>query len=284
MGLSVHLTLVGSGNVGAATEAVRAVFDRYDRTFSRFRADSELMRLHAGGGEAVHVSELLFEVIAECLELARRTNGLFDPSVGGYLARSGYGLPHDYVVPDPMPTYRDIVLDPVARTIRLAPGQILEPAAVVKGRAVDAAGEALRGWDAWMINAAGDALVRGDYPGQQGWHLGIQDPDDHRAIVGAVRIRNEALATSGTYQTALPEGGHHLLDARTGEPVQGLRSVSAIAPSAAEADTAASRLLLTISTGAGYPAALPYQVIDDDRRVRYHGGFEQRLVKPLIKE
>ena len=73
--------------IGAARELVEAELAAVDRTASRFRADSELMRLAAG---VQRVSPLLAELVAAALAAARETDGDVDPTVGSLMRRLGY--------------------------------------------------------------------------------------------------------------------------------------------------------------------------------------------------
>ncbi len=67
---------------------VRALFDLYDETFSRFKAGSELVRLNAAGGGAM--SPLYREVLDIALWASRETGGLVDPRVGAAVVGAGY--------------------------------------------------------------------------------------------------------------------------------------------------------------------------------------------------
>ena len=58
-------------------------------------------------------------------------------------------------------------------------------------------------------------------------------------VLETVVLRDEAISTSGSYEQFFEMDGvrySHILDPRTGRPVQGMLSVSVIGPSAAETD------------------------------------------------
>lgn len=232
MGTVVHLTLLGcSLEVSErATAGAAAAFRTWDGLFSRFTPTSELACLNASAGAWVHVSREMFDVLERCLAYADASQGAFDPSVGGLLAAQGYGLPEDFI-PDERATYRDVELDRQGSRAKLAKGQALEPAALVKGAAIDAAAAALCDVPAWMINAGGDVLTHGCRPDDQPWHVAIQDPRDRRAVVSLLTVTDAAVATSGQYRRP-----GHLVDMRTRMPRQDLLSVTVVAPSAEVAD------------------------------------------------
>lgn len=187
---------------------------------------------------------------------------------GGVLAAAGYGLPHNFKLPEFTPTYKDIVLDLHQLTVRCAPGQILEPAAIVKGLAIDAAARHLSPVSAWMINAGGDILTHGDFPEQGDWNIGIQDPLDRAALLTTIPLRNAAVATSGTYQTQWLQNGrkwNHQINLQRNTSAVDVVSLTVLADTAQQADTLASLgLLLGVSAGCQFlqKAGVAFLMVD----------------------
>ena len=72
-----------------------------DLACSRFRSDSELEALHAQSGRTVPVGELLFDVLRVAVEVAERTGGAVDPTVGNAISALGYDADFDEVVARP---------------------------------------------------------------------------------------------------------------------------------------------------------------------------------------
>lgn len=249
MGIPVHLTMVGVSLHDAdemAREAER-IFSEYDLRFSRFKEESELMALNNSHGAWHKVSIELYQVLKKCVALSAETDGAFDPSVGGILASYGYGLPLHFQLKDNVPTYRDLAFNNRELLVRLAPGQVLEPACIVKGIAIDSAGKALAKAPGFMINAGGDILTKGPFENNTPWNIAIQDPRNAGAIVTAVGIQNVGMATSGTYQTRGEKDGkrwHHLVNMKTGGSPSHTMSATVIARTCEEADTEASLAIL----------------------------------------
>src|SRR5215204_2008609 len=67
----------------------------FEARVSRFVALSELSRLNASAGHPFVASPMLFALVSLALELARRSDGLFDPTVLAYLVSSGYDRSFD---------------------------------------------------------------------------------------------------------------------------------------------------------------------------------------------
>lgn len=241
MGIPIHLTMldIPKDTAEQISKNVEIVFQSWDKRGSRFRDDSELMRIVSGAGEWIKISPELFYILEKSIELSKKTNGLFDVSVGAYLAAASYGLPENYVLPKKVPHYESIELDRKNFSIKIAPGQVIEPAALVKATAIDEAGQVLKkSVKHWMINAGGDVLAHGLFHGKK-WRVGIQDPRDQQKILDVVEITDAAIATSGTYIVNKEINGkkwHHEINPKTGQPTQYILSLSVIASSAYRAD------------------------------------------------
>lgn len=119
--------------------------------------------------------------------------------------------------------------------------------AIAKGWVIDAASDfahhnsALR---SLTINAGGDVRRSGADP----LIVGIENPFrpfDNEPPIAAVRIENCALATSGSARKGFLVGEiryGHVIDPRTGWPVDAIASISVVADSAADADVLATIL------------------------------------------
>ncbi|MBI5798577.1 MAG: FAD:protein FMN transferase [Candidatus Yonathbacteria bacterium] len=284
MGIPVHITLVGVNEIDARKYVADAeqIFQKLDEHFSRFRETSELHKLNTANGAWTSVSLLMLQVLKKCVALAKETGGAFDPSVGGVLASYGYGLPENFTPPSPLPTYKNIEINEGELSIRLLPGQVLEPASIIKGMAIDEAGRTLidAGASGFLINAGGDIVTHGVYKGDSSWNIAIQDPRNLDAIVGAVALKNAGMATSGTYKTKGVHKGeewHHLVDMRTGKPSgAGTKSATVIANSCEEADTEASLAILLSETEAIARLnfkGLPYFLINNEGKIIKSAAF-----------
>jgi thiamine biosynthesis lipoprotein ApbE len=99
MGVDV---LVG-GATEAELEAIGLLFEKLDRTFSRFRPDSELNRVNAAPAEFVAASPMFVRVLALALDAASRTDGLVDPTLGAAIEAAGYDRDFAEVTDDERP-------------------------------------------------------------------------------------------------------------------------------------------------------------------------------------
>jgi thiamine biosynthesis lipoprotein len=221
-------------------------FGQVEKLCSRFDENSELSRLSASPPSVpVTVSPLLFELVSFALSVARASGGAFDPTVGHAMEISGFN--RNYLTGErktseteasARSSCRDILLDPVDRTVTLTKALVLDLGAVAKGFAIDLAAEELRPCQNYAINAGGDILARGLSPDGTPWRIGIRHPRQPEALIDTLTVSDAAVCTSGDYERHRPggESGHHLLDPETGRAVADVASVTVVAPNAMLAD------------------------------------------------
>jgi FAD:protein FMN transferase len=244
----------------AANRAITAAFDairRVDSLMSLHRLDSELARVNTTAGQQpVKVSDELFFVISNALEIARQTDGSFDPTIGpmtelwGFLWKE-HRLPFREEIDGVLPrvNHKLVELDTARRTIRFKTnGVTLDLNGIAKGYAVDCAIEQLRvlGLTNAMVRAGGDLRVTGTPPEKEAWSVQIEDP----ARTGKRRIlevRDAAVSTSGSYENFFFAGGRrysHILNPRTGLPIEGIASCTVVAPTCLQSDAWATALFV----------------------------------------
>lgn len=259
MGSTVQV-LLPSGQFQTGLRLVGELFAEWERCLSRFRPESEVSRLSRCPGRPTPVSPLLFSVASQALAAAIATDGLFDFTLELRLVELGYDRSFDELQSTAGPRgktdatsfarsggWREIQLDRFSRTITLPPGTGLDFGGIAKGMAVDAALSRLRreGIVTALVNAGGDLAVMGSPLGSDGiWPVAVSG----RAENWIVPLRRGALATSGISRRRWYQGGmlrHHLLDPRSGLPVQNeIWSVTVAAERCEQAEVAAKAALL----------------------------------------
>jgi thiamine biosynthesis lipoprotein len=76
-------------------------------------------------------------------------------------------------------------------------------------------------------------------PGKAGWPVRVTDPMDHARTVSTVLLKDQSLSTSGSYEKFFRLNGRtycHIMDPRTGRPVEGMLQTTVIAPEATDSD------------------------------------------------
>jgi thiamine biosynthesis lipoprotein len=291
LGCGVRI-VVADGSAARARAAVEKVLDEVDRTYSRFRADSELARLNARPNETIGVSALLAQAIDTALRAAWLSDGLVDPTVGRHMRLIGYdddfarirGRTDRIVLRlEPVAGWRAVEFDLARQTVRVPRGVELDLGSTGKALAADlSAAAAMRaaGARGVLVSLGGDVSVAGTAPAE-GWNVLVAN--DSRTPVDAegeaVTIRDGAIATSSTTVRRWTRGGvelHHIIDPRKGLPAAAhWRTVSAIAGTCVDANTAATAAIVH---GAGAPEwlaqqGIPARLVAEDGVVVRAGGW-----------
>ena len=253
MGTTVSVFIWGDDEPKAA-KAAAAVFvemTRLDKEMTTWDPASEVSHVIAAAGEKpVVVSEETYEVIARAQDVAKRSHGIFDITVGAFHGLWKFDQDMDGTLPDPKEVkkrlaligYKDLVLDPRKHTIFLRKkGMSITLGGIAKGYAVDKCVKILvdAGFTSFMVQAGGDMYVAGNKGGAP-WVVGIRDPRGPRDSMFAVApIQDHSFSTSGDYERGFVKDNvryHHILDPRTGFPAVASRSVTIRAKDAFTAD------------------------------------------------
>lgn len=238
--------------VGEALEIVPQV----ESWLSIYRAQSEISLVNRMAfGEAVSINAEFVELIELSLDLHCRTSGAFDLAAG-FLnrlwkdARKRQEIPSAVDIESALSSTgsQHVMLDQKRSQVRFAvPDLQLDPGAIGKGFALDK----VRSWlqrgdggtqqiESALLHGGHSSLIAwGNHNQLEGWPVGIGNPLFTNRRLGTLLLRNQAMATSGSnIQFYRYEGKRygHILDPRTGWPVEGMLSVTVLAPSAAVAD------------------------------------------------
>jgi len=272
--------------------AVKAV----ESACSRFDPDSELVRLlHQPVGTAVTVGPILFQSLQFACEVAKWTDGRFDPTIGSRMEELGFH--RHYLTGDSVhwqtdvprsTTFRDIELDPHNQTVRLHRPVRLDLGAVAKGLAVDLAVKELSAYDftGFVVDAGGDLYAAGADSTGQAWTIGIRHPVERETSIRTLKGQNIAVCTSGTYERRSPldSQSHHILNAHSQRSAQGFFSMTAVGPFAMMTDafsTAAFLYPVDEALALLEAVGLDGMLITEDLDIRATPGMEGYLNEPV---
>ncbi|HUF47537.1 MAG TPA: FAD:protein FMN transferase [Vicinamibacterales bacterium] len=254
MGVPVRLVF-HAGDARTARAAASAAFARVaalDRALSDYRPDSELNRLSTTAKQWVAVSADLFAVLDKARDMARATDGAFDPTMGPFVrlwreARQSGRLPASDAMADARARvgWQLVELDPRRRAVRLAAtGMRLDLGGVAKGFVLDEALAALRahGVTQALLEAGGDILAGAAPPGRPGWRVDVPGATGPFAARAAALVE-AALATSGRAAQFVDIDGvrySHVVDPASGIGLTHDVTVHVLAATAATADALAT--------------------------------------------
>ena len=219
---------------------------RLDDLASRFRPDSELSAVNASPGQWVEVSWGFVTVLSACLDAAKSTQGLVDPTLGTAIKAAGYdawaGQNSQVSAGRASGNWRGVGIRPGRRQaqVLIPAGTALDLGSVAKAWLADRLATAVsRSGFEVCANMGGDVRVIADDP----WTVWA-DAELPGVPDSAVELTNAGLATSGLGHRRWT-GGHHIIDPRTGASAQTpWHSVSVVAATAAGANAAATASLI----------------------------------------
>jgi thiamine biosynthesis lipoprotein len=250
-----------------------AEIGRIERVFSAYRNDSELASVNQNAGcRPVQVSEEFFDLTRYAVRSWRQYGGSFDVTVGPLMSAWGFreGEPR-------MPSRTELLeaqelvggnkvnLDQRARTVWFhRQGMELDFGGLAKGHAAKRVARVLQkqGITAALVNLGGSSLCASevippataqDRCNETGlafgeWPIGIIHPGDATQCPVHLLLKpGWSLSTSGTSEQQFEASGQilsHILDPRTGWPISGIRSVTAVARSGRRSEVLSKHLLL----------------------------------------
>jgi thiamine biosynthesis lipoprotein len=247
----------------AAEEALDEV-DRLESQLSLYRPASEIAVVNRlAARQPVRVSPSVFDLLSLAQRLHQETAGAFDITIGplvrcwGFMGGTG-SLPTDQAVAEArnLVGMYHVKLDRADCSVRFdREGVMIDLGAIGKGYAIDCAVQLLRdsGMTSGLIHGGtSTTYALGTPPEAPGWRIelpGIPEVGFHPI---ALELRDEALSVSAVWGRSFTAGGKaygHVLDPRTGQPVEGALCTAVGLPSATETDALSTALLVAAGTG-----------------------------------
>lgn len=244
---SAHIVDPAAG----CTAAIEAVLARIIAQMSNWEPDSVISRFNrAPLGTWMSLPADMLTVLRAGLEMARLSDGAFDPAIGHPVDQWGFGpaiLTRPEAAPSTPPWQAIEIYGDQAR--RLAP-VALDFSGIAKGFAVDAVAARLRamGLPNFLIEIGGELRGEGIKPDIQPWWVDVESPPDLTIPVLRVALSGLSVATSGDYRRYRLEDGRrlsHSIDPATGTPTAtGVASVTVLHDSAMQADAWATAITI----------------------------------------
>jgi thiamine biosynthesis lipoprotein len=261
MATRFEIVLMGEdpSRLRAAGEEALAEVDRLEACLSLYRPTSEIARVNAQAAfEPVRVSSAVFRLLEHARQLNGETGGAFDIAIAplvrcwGFMNNSGRVPDRSQLEQARQQAGMDhVTLDSDSVSVRFdREGVMIDLGAIGKGYAIDRAAEILR------EAGVGRALLHGGTstvygigapPDAEGWKIAIAGSQDESRTVATVLLRDSALSVSAVWARSFEAGGKkfgHVIDPRTGHPVNNAVLAAVALPSATETDALSTALLV----------------------------------------
>lgn len=245
MGSPCELALHAADRVLAETAAEMAMAEvrRLELKYSRYRPDGYMAEINAAArsGTSILVDEETADLIDHASRAFWLSDGLFDVTCGvlrevwndSLLARP---VEADIASSLARVGFEKLIWSRPKLSFPIS-GMELDFGGIVKEYAADQAARLClsAGVSSGLVNLGGDIAIIGSDPGGPPWRIGITDPFGSGAASAATLfVSGGAVATSGTYERYRELDGHrysHVLNPKTGWPVDGLPSVTVVSES-----------------------------------------------------
>lgn len=289
-----------AGAYDRARECLRDV----DAAASRFRDDSEIVRLDAAAGAPTTVSWLLTDLLTVALDAARFSEGDVDPTLGNGMRDIGYDRDFSRLATGPaairLPfasapaasgrislsrraSWRDIVI--ADDTVTVPAGLSLDLGATAKAFTSDliAAIIADELGIGVLVSLGGDIATAGPGP-ERGWRILVSDGPDEPECAIALPA-GSAVASSSTIRRRWAHDGeqmHHIIDPHTGRPAEPVwRTVTVAATSCVMANTLTTAAVVRGAAAKTWLGGqwVPARLVAQDGTVSVLGGWPADAAK-----
>lgn len=271
---SVHFSAPPSVDELGVQTRVQSALDRVVQQMSTWLPNSVLSRFNEAPAGTWHPLPQEFATVLECaLQIARDTDGAYDPTVGALVNAWGFG-PRDASRSTTRDSarhlcgYTRLTFDAPRTRVQQPGGTYVDLSAIAKGFGVDEVARAMQsiGIDSFLVEVGGELRGQGVKADGLPWWVELERPPLHDGAPIVVALHDLAVATSGDYRRFAHEGGttySHTIDPRTSRPIaNGIASVTVIHASCMHADA-----LSTALTVLGAEAGLTYA---DERAIAAH--------------
>jgi len=256
MGTVLEITLCDQQTTNSTFDDLFTLVTALETQLTTFSPDSTVSQLNAHAGQGpMTVPPAVHEILALSLRYWQQTRGTFDVTVGPIVAvwrqaTDNNRFPTKEVLRQARARIggQFISLSPHGQVSLQREGMRLDLGGIAKGYAIDQLKTVLqqqRQSNALLNFGQSSIWALGSPPDAPGWRILVQRPDGTPA--GVITLHDQALSISGTMgQPFIVNGRYygHIIDPRSGEPLQRNLQACILAPTATQAEAFSKALLV----------------------------------------
>ncbi len=232
-----------------------------NRQMSTYILTSEISKVNNSlKGEYIKISPWFKKVLAYSLNVAKSTDGSYDPTLGPLVNLWGFGPSGYKKVPGKKEIQKALAVVGYQRLSLVKDGEkyfvkkdldkvYVDLSSLAKGFGVDVLSDLLvkEGYKDYLVEIGGELRASGK-KNKKNWQIAIEKPNlDLRTFQVSLPLKNMSIATSGSYRNFFLSGKKnysHILNVKTGKPIKDkLISVSVLNKECMKADALATALM-----------------------------------------
>jgi thiamine biosynthesis lipoprotein len=243
-----------------ASLEVKEVFKQIERKCNIFNPESEVSRLNATAfKKSFKCSPLLWNLFNSSRHAYDISGGAFDVTARPLMQLWGFYRKRDNSIPKPEEIntvkakvgLNKIKFDEKNHTVKFTvDGMSVDFGGIAKGIAVQIAVQKIEemGIKHAVINLGGNMYCLGSPPAPKNFYvIGIKNPLAKDQICATMNLSNQATATSGNYERYVTMNGHHythIINPKTGMPIEDMLSVTVVSDNAGVADVLSTTIFI----------------------------------------
>lgn len=255
MGTELAITIIGREDAQEQTGLVITEMQRINQLMSLWIKDSPLSQLNRTANEGwTETDAEIIDLLREAITYSVLTNGAFDVTAGPLIRLWGFFARENQRRPDRAEIeanklrigYKNIEIDANGKRIRFnQSGMEIDFGGIAKGYAIDQSLAILKknNVENALVNLGGNIGFVGTPRQRDFWTVAVRDPRKSSGLLGYLKLGRNfetwGVASSGQYERYFEYEGKrygHIIDPRTGWPVEGVLGTTVIADSALKAD------------------------------------------------
>lgn len=256
--VTISVPAADADRLDQAVPDIKQALEGIEAALSIFRPESEISIINTNAGNWTEISPETARIIEQALEYADLSGGAFNPTVLPLVhawGLHGAKTPPKWLDDEHLAPLLKLVewrnLEVEHNRVRLKEaGMQLDLGGIAKGYAVDVCYDLLysRGMTNVMVNLGGDLRCSGGTERNPYWIVGVRNPFNRNQIIGRLMLSGgDAVSTSGNYERFIELNGRrvaHIIDPRSGYPVEGMAGVTVLAADSITADALSTALFV----------------------------------------
>ena len=248
MGTTYHIKYVNDAEISQTKlqQLVDQALVEVNQQMSTYISDSELSKFNQSSSlDWIATSPELLFVVDHALSIAKKTSGVFDPTIGPLVNLWGFGPSGKRMIPSDMEIKKALLnvghskveVDLNGQRMKKSQKEIyLDLSASAKGYGVDKVSALLKeqGIENHMVEIGGEVKTSG-LKNQKSWRIAIESPvpgNTKKSLQKVLELNSMAMATSGSYRNFFKKSSKtysHTINYKTGKPISHtLASVSVV--------------------------------------------------------